>query len=78
LALSVITNRVWTPVLFIALQPLQDSVFQGNEEHYIWAVAGLGAWLGWTLPLLAVQWWLNRSHTVPSSSISQFSATQSV
>ena len=42
LALSIITNRIWTPILFIALQPLQDSVFGGDEEHYLWFVAGPG------------------------------------
>ena len=46
----IITNRIWTPMLFIALHPLQDSVFGGNEEHYLWVVAGIGAWLGWTIP----------------------------
>lgn len=70
-ALSTITNRVWTPVLFISLQPLQDRVFGGNEEHYLWFVAGLGAWLGWTIPLAGVQWWLTRKPVVPPSSISQ-------
>ena len=38
LALSIITNRIWTPILFITLQPLQDSVFGGNEEHFMWFV----------------------------------------
>ncbi|MGZ5365344.1 MAG: DUF2306 domain-containing protein, partial [Mycobacterium sp.] len=70
-ALSTIANRIWTPVLFISLQPLQDSVFGGNEEHYLWLVAGLGAWLGWTIPLATVQWWLTRKRTAPPSSISQ-------
>ena len=51
LALSIITNRIWTPVLFIALHPLQDSIFGGNEEHFLWVVAGVGAWLGWTIPM---------------------------
>jgi hypothetical protein len=78
LALSIITNRVWTPVLFVALQPLQDSVFDGNEAHFLWVVAGVGAWLGWTIPLLAVQWWLNRRHVIPPSSISQPSPTRPV
>lgn len=71
LALSIVTNRIWTPVLFIALQPLQDSVFGGNEEHFLWVVAGLGAWLGWTIPLLAVQWWLSHRTDVSPSSVSQ-------
>ncbi|WP_099037185.1 DUF2306 domain-containing protein [Mycobacterium neglectum] len=70
-ALSTITNRIWTPVLFISLQPLQDSIFGGNEEHYLWFVAGLGAWLGWTIPLASVQWWLTRKRGAPPSPISQ-------
>jgi uncharacterized membrane protein len=78
LALSIITNRIWTPVLFITLHPLQDSVFDGNEQHFLWFAAGLGAWLGWTVPLLAVQWWLNRKPVIAPSSISQLTDTQPV
>ena len=78
LALSIISNRIWTPVLFITLQPLQDSVFDGSEEHYLWFVAGLGAWLGWTIPLAAVQWRLNKKPVMAPSSISQQSDTQRV
>jgi hypothetical protein len=78
LALSTITNRIWTPILFIALQPLQHSIFGGNEEHYLWLVAGLGAWLGWTVPFAFVQWWLSRKRAVARSSISGATATQQV
>ncbi|ORA32093.1 DUF2306 domain-containing protein [Mycobacterium aquaticum] len=60
LALSIITNRIWTPVLYVCLEPLRDSIFGGNEEKYVWLVAGVGAWLGWTIPLLALQLWLRR------------------
>ncbi len=60
LALSIITNRIWTPVLFVACEPLRDSIFGGNEERFMWAVAGVGAWLGWTVPLLGLQLWLRR------------------
>ncbi|WP_445165774.1 DUF2306 domain-containing protein [Mycolicibacterium sp. Dal123E01] len=56
LALSIITNRIWTPTIFISLQPLQDTVFHGNKEHYLWFAAGLGAWLGWTIPFFTVIW----------------------
>jgi uncharacterized membrane protein YozB (DUF420 family) len=62
LALSVISNRIWTPVLYVALLPLRDNVFGGDDEHYLWLVAGLGGWLGWMLPLLGAQWWLRRRH----------------
>ena len=78
LALSIITNRIWTPVLVITFQPLQDSVFGGNEEHFVWFVAGVGAWLGWTIPFFTVQWWLNRKSEIPPSSISQLTDTQRV
>jgi hypothetical protein len=71
LALSIISNRIWTPVLFITLHPLQDSVFGGSEEHFTWVVAGAGAWLGWSIPLLVVQWWITRRPNVAPSSISQ-------
>lgn len=66
LALSTITNRIWTPILFIALEPLRDGVFGGDDERYLWLVAGLGAWLGWTVPMLALQWWLSRRPEPPT------------
>ena len=71
LAFSIITNRIWNPILYITLQPLRDSVFGGNEEHFIWLVAGLSGWLGWTIPLLAVQWRLTGGRDVAPSSVSQ-------
>jgi uncharacterized membrane protein len=78
LALSVISNRIWTPILFISLYPLQDSVFDGSEQHYLWFVAGLGAWLGWTIPLGIVQWWLTKriKPVMAPSSIPQQSGTR--
>jgi uncharacterized membrane protein len=78
LALSIITNRIWGVVWFAMLHPLQDSVFGGNEEHFVWFVAGLSAWLGWTIPLAAVQWWLTRRPVAPPSSISQQTDARSV
>jgi uncharacterized membrane protein len=77
LALSIITNRIWTPVLAISLYPLQDSLFGGDQERFIWTVAAVGGWLGWTIPLMTVQWWLNRK-SVTQPSISQQTYTQRV
>lgn len=71
LALSTIANRIWTPILFVVLHPLQDSLFGGSEQHFVWVVAGLGAWLGWSIPLAAVWWWLRRAAEMSSSSVSQ-------
>ncbi|MGV9800382.1 DUF2306 domain-containing protein [Mycobacterium sp. NPDC003449] len=71
LAFSIITNRIWTPVLFTVFDPLRDSVFGGNEQHFTWAMAGLGAWLGWTVPLLVLQRWLHRQTPRPASPVSR-------
>ncbi|MDT5075782.1 MAG: hypothetical protein QOJ80_419 [Mycobacterium sp.] len=71
LAFSIITNRIWNPILYLTLQPLRDNVFGGDEERFIWLVAGLSGWLGWTIPLLAVSWWLTRRPHVSPSSIPQ-------
>lgn len=60
LALSIITNRIWSPVLYLGLEPLRDSLFGGSEEKFVWLVAGVGGWLGWTIPLLLVELWMRR------------------
>lgn len=78
LALSIITNRIWTPVLVIAFLPLQDSMFGGDQEHFVWFVAGIGAWLGWSIPFFTVRRWLDRKTVMARSSISQLSDTQRV
>jgi hypothetical protein len=52
-------------------------MFDDNEKHYLWFVAGLGAWLGWTVPFLTVLWWLRRK-PVTSSSILQLTDTSRV
>nr|WP_041313249.1 DUF2306 domain-containing protein [Mycobacterium sp. JS623] len=78
LALSIITNRIWTPLLVIAFLPLRDSMFGGDQEHFVWVVAGIGAWLGWSILFFAVRRWLNRKTVLPPSSISQLSNTQRV
>jgi uncharacterized membrane protein len=78
LALSIITNRIWTPALVIALLPLQDSMFGGDQEHFVWSVAGIGAWLGWSIPFFTVLRRLNRKTVMAPSSISQLSDTPRV
>lgn len=57
-ALSIITNRLWSPILYLALQPLQPSVFGGDDDALLSAVAGLTGWLGWTIPFALVHLWL--------------------
>jgi hypothetical protein len=57
------------------LPALQDSVFGGNEERFVWFVGG---WLGWTIPLFTVPGRLNRKTVVSPSSISQLTYTPRV
>lgn len=73
LTMSVITNRIWGVVAAIALMPQLHTTFAGNEELLRQAIAGIAGWLGWTLPLLLTQWWLERraptEHTRASAAL---------
>ncbi|SDD09362.1 DUF2306 domain-containing protein [Actinokineospora iranica] len=60
LTVSTITNRFWAPVVAVVLTPSLDTTFGGSELALGQAIAGITAWLGWTLPLLGVEWWLHR------------------
>ncbi|MBO4206454.1 DUF2306 domain-containing protein [Micromonospora echinofusca] len=63
LTASIITNRVWGVVWTIALWPQLDTTFGGDQERLTQTVAGITTWLGWVLPLLIAQWWLDRTST---------------
>lgn len=58
LTLSIITNRVWAVIFTLALVPHLDTTFGGSQALMVQTIAGLSGWLGWVLPLLAVEWWL--------------------
>ncbi len=60
LTASIITNRVWGPLAFVVLAPSLDTTFGGNQQLFQWTVAGIATWLGWVLPLLVAEWWLER------------------
>jgi hypothetical protein len=60
LTMSIITNRLWGAVFMIALSPQLDTTFHGDEALLASTVAALSAWLGWVLPLLSAEWWLER------------------
>ena len=63
LTASIITNRIWGVVLYIALAPQIDTTFHGDTELFTWIVSGTGAWLGWTIPFLVAEWWLERDRS---------------
>jgi uncharacterized membrane protein len=78
LTFSIISNRVWTVLLVLALGPLHDSVFRGDDVSFLWVVAGLSGWLGWTIPLALVEWRLRRKVVMSPSSISRVGAAEPV
>jgi hypothetical protein len=60
LTASIITNRVWAAIGFLVLSPQLDTLFGGHEQMLMWTIAGLATWLGWVVPLLVAEWWLER------------------
>ena len=60
LTLSVITNRVWAVIAVVVLMPQLSTTFGGNETAMVQTIAGLTGWLGWVVPLLFAEWWLER------------------
>jgi hypothetical protein len=54
LTVSIITNRIWGVMWFLVLSPRLDGAALTET------VAGLSAWLGWTVTLLVAEWWLER------------------
>ena len=59
LTVSVISNRAWAVVWVITLSPQLATTFGGNEALMVQAIAGLSGWLGWVLPLVVTEWWLD-------------------
>ncbi|MEV4637290.1 DUF2306 domain-containing protein [Actinoplanes sp. NPDC049548] len=60
LTASIISNRIWGAIAAVTLAPQLDTTFHGDPMLFAWIVSGFASWLGWTLPLLVSQWWLDR------------------
>jgi uncharacterized membrane protein YozB (DUF420 family) len=63
LTASIITNRIWGVVFGIALYPQLATTFHGDERLFGWVLSGLTTWLGWTVPFLIAEWWLERDRS---------------
>jgi uncharacterized membrane protein YozB (DUF420 family) len=63
LTASIITNRIWGPLAYFALAPQLDGAFNHDEQLLRWTIAGLSTWLGWVIPLLCAEWWLERGES---------------
>jgi Predicted membrane protein (DUF2306) len=60
LTASIITNRLWGAIAYLILAPRIATTFRGSEELFSRTIAGLSTWLGWVIPLLIAEWWLER------------------
>jgi hypothetical protein len=67
LTVSIISNRVWAVVWVITLSPQLATTFGGNEALMVQSIAGLSGWLGWVLPLVVTEWWLDTRRPPGSS-----------
>lgn len=54
LTVSIISNRIWGTVAFLVLADRMP------EAELPYTLAGISTWMGWTIPLLISQWWLER------------------
>ncbi|GAA2907564.1 hypothetical protein Acy02nite_11510 [Actinoplanes cyaneus] len=63
LTASIITNRIWGAVFVIGLSPQLETTFHGDEGLLSWVASGASSWLGWTVPFLIAEWWLERGRT---------------
>ncbi|MEU7524917.1 DUF2306 domain-containing protein [Saccharothrix sp. NPDC042600] len=63
LTFSIITNRLWAVAMIIILPSFKDTAFGGSEVALMQATSAISAWMGWVLPFLFVEWWLERDVT---------------
>jgi hypothetical protein len=69
LSASIISNRLWGVVIGVFMLPGLPPKIAEDPELTIWIIAGLTTWLGWTIPLLIAEVWLERSaHRTPAAS----------
>lgn len=66
LTTSIVLNRVWLILLFMALSPYTSTYFRGDEAAMIQAVAESSIWLSWVVNLLIAEWWLERGRRRPA------------
>ena len=65
LTASIITNRIWGADrrTSCSRRSLETTVRAATRSCSRWTVAGISTWLGWVIPLLIAQWWLDRGES---------------
>jgi hypothetical protein len=67
LTMSIILNRLISPIAVIVLEPQIGSTFGGSEVAFMQSVAAIAAWVSWTVALIGAQLWLDRKPKAPSN-----------
>lgn len=57
---SIVVNRVWLAIFFVALMPLEKTYYGGDFDAMIADVAVASIWTGWIVNLIIAECWLNR------------------
>ncbi|NUT36820.1 MAG: DUF2306 domain-containing protein [Hamadaea sp.] len=60
LTTSIVVNRLWTGVVLVALMPMLDSQFGGDEGALVQSAVDAAIWLSWVVNLLIAEWWIER------------------
>ncbi|MGW4483134.1 DUF2306 domain-containing protein [Amycolatopsis sp. NPDC004368] len=60
LTMSIILNRVISPLAIVFLEPQLATTFGGSEIAFMQSVAAIAAWVSWTVALIGAQLWLDR------------------
>lgn len=60
LTISIIGNTLFIIPIGWVVQPLQNSMFAGSQDVMFQVWSGIDVWMGWTVTLLAVEFWLER------------------
>ena len=60
LTAAAIINRMWAIMFLLVFTPQLDSLFGGDEKLMLQTISSMAAFLSWTVPLIVLQWWLDR------------------
>lgn len=60
LTVSILAGTVFIMPIGWVVQPEQNSLFAGSHDVMLQVWSGINVWMGWIIPLLAVEFWLER------------------
>ncbi|GAB7038634.1 DUF2306 domain-containing protein [Catenuloplanes niger JCM 9533] len=61
LSTSIISNRIWGALIAISVLPGLPPAISEDPVPTGWFIGGMTTWLGWTVPPLIAEWWLERT-----------------